>query len=125
MPPKARVTSKSSPTSYTSTTTRSEPTISNSVDSDNESIIEPAQEQSSSNLNDADYGLQQTGTATGFGPSNANLDNTEIELNTQNSDQFDRSESDEANNELAKFGKIDPTKFITKLEDANSFHSFE
>ena len=54
MPPKARVKSKSSTAPNTSMTNRSEPTLSISVDSDNESIIEPAQRQSSSISNDAD-----------------------------------------------------------------------
>ena len=56
MPPKARVTSKSTTASNTSMTTRSEPTICNSVDSDNELLIETTQEQSSSIINGVDYG---------------------------------------------------------------------
>ena len=45
-------------------TTRSEPTICNSADSDNESLIEPVQEQSSSIINGADYGQFANSTAT-------------------------------------------------------------
>ena len=61
MPPKAKAISKSTTASYTSTTTRLEPTNSHSADSDNESLIEPAQEQGSSLFN---YGCQETGVAT-------------------------------------------------------------
>ena len=146
MPPKAKAASKSSTASYTSMTTRSEPTNSHSVDSDNESLIEPAQEQGSSLLNERNYsqiansiltgdGRQQSGTASSdevqithndgpsYGTTNAKLDNAEIGISRQKS--TDSEWSSEANNELAKFGKIDPTMFITKLEDAESFHSFE
>ena len=94
MPPKAKTTSKPSTASYTSTTTRLEPTNSHSADSDNESLIEPAQEQGSSLFN---YGCQENGVATGHeaqithndGPShgttNAKLDNAEIRISRQNS----------------------------------------
>ena len=61
MPPKAKAISKSTTASYTSTTTRLEPTNSHSADSDNESIIEPTQLQGSSLLN---YGTQETGILT-------------------------------------------------------------
>ena len=135
MPPKAKVTSKSSTASYTSMTTRSEPTNSHSVDSDNESLIEPAQEQGSSLLNERNYSQIANSILTGheaqithndgpsYGTTNAKLDNAEIGISRQKS--TDSEWSSEANNELAKFGKIDPTMFITKLEDAESFHSFE
>ena len=131
MPPKARTTSKPSTASNTSMTTRSEPTNTNSADSDNESLIEPSQLLGSSSL----YNIrdQETDAVTGYGlqhdtgshaQDDNNLEaNAEIEISRQSS--TNSQWSSEANNELAKFGKIDPTTFITKLEDVESFHSFE
>ena len=122
MPPKARTTSKPSTASNTSMTTRSEPTNTTSADSDNESLIEPAQLHGSSLYN---LGHQETAVVTGYVAQDDNNleDNAEIEISRQNSTNSEWSS--EANNELAKFGKIDPTTFITKLEDVESFHSFE
>ena len=61
MPPKARTTSKPSTASNTSMTTRSEPTNTNSADSDNESLIEPGQLHGSSLYN---LGHQETAVVT-------------------------------------------------------------
>ena len=61
MPPKAKAASKSSTASYTSMTTRSEPTNTTSADSDNESLIEPAQLHGSSLYN---LGHQETNGLT-------------------------------------------------------------
>ena len=123
MPTKTNISGKSA-ASNTSTILGSEANNSanNSGESDNDSsLIEPAQAAKTTGL-------------IGFGPSSWLPDNdvnsmpgysSVPSIQRQDTDSSEYSESNDANNEMAKFDRVDPTKYIARLKDSKSFQIFE